>query len=116
LDMLSYTVVSTQTSTLPGGGTFDDQPDHVIATSSGAIILTEDGGPTPGLFAYNGSKYLSYFESNYSGDEVVGVAFSPDRKFMFVCIQDAGLLFQVLRDDGQLFDGRRALKLRKAQH
>jgi hypothetical protein len=113
LDKLTYTAVSTDTSTLPGGGTLDDQPDHVIATSGGVLLLSEDGGSTPGLFAYDGSKYLTFFESNYSGDEVVGIAFSPDRKYMFVCIQDVGLLFQVSRDDGQIFEGRRVLKLRR---
>jgi uncharacterized protein len=113
LDLLTYSVVSTSTSTLPGGGTFDDQPDHVLTTTSGTIILTEDGGPTPGLFAYDGSKYLSYFESNYVDDEIVGIAFSPDRKFMFAAVQDAGLLFQLSRDDGQSFEGRRVLHIRK---
>jgi uncharacterized protein len=113
LDKLTYTDVSTETSTLPGGGTLDDQPDHVIATSGGVLLLSEDGGSTPGLFTYDGSKYLTFFESNYSGDEVVGIAFSPDRKYMFVCIQDVGLLFQVSRDDGQIFEGRRVLKLRR---
>jgi hypothetical protein len=72
--------------------------------------LTEDGGTTPELFAYDGSKYLTYFESNYDDDEVVGIAFSPDRKFMFVCIQDARLLYQVPRTDGGVFEGRRVLK------
>jgi Bacterial protein of unknown function (DUF839) len=113
LDLLTYTVVSTSTSTLPGGGIFEAQPDHVLASSSGTIILTEDGGTTPGLFAYDGSKYLSYFESNYSNDEIVGIAFSPDKKFMYAVVQDAGLLFQISRDDGQSFDGRRVLHLRK---
>jgi uncharacterized protein len=112
LDTLSYTVVSTRTSTLPGGGTFDSQPDHVLDTSSGAILLTEDGGSTPGLFVYDGTKFLSYFESNFKNDEVVGVAFSPDRKFMFAVLQHIGIMYQISRDDGQKFDGRRALHVR----
>jgi hypothetical protein len=114
LDQLTYTVVSTKTSALPGGGTFGDQPDHLISTNSGTLILSEDGGTTPGLFTYDGSKFLSYFESNYNNDEVVGIAFSPDHKFLFAVIQDAGLLFQISRDDGQKFDGsRRILHVRK---
>ena len=114
LDQLTYTKVSTATPVLPGGGSFDAQPDHLIATSpSGVLILTEDGGSTPGTFAYDGSKYLSYFESTYSGDEMVGIAFSPDRKFMFACVQSVGLLFQIFRDDGQPFSGRRVLKWKK---
>ena len=112
LDALTYTVVSTRTSTLPGGGIFADQPDHLLATPSGSLILTEDGGSTPGLFVYDGSKFLSYFESNYNNDEIVGIAFSPDKKFMYAAVQDAGLLFQISRDDGQSFDGRRLLHVR----
>jgi hypothetical protein len=114
LDQLTYTKVITLTSTLPGGGTFDAQPDHLIATSpSGVLILTEDGRSTPGTFAYDGSKYLLYFETTYSGDEMVGIAFSPDRMFMHACVQSVGLLFQIYRDDGQLFAGRRVLKWKK---
>jgi uncharacterized protein len=112
LDALTYTVVSTKTSTLPGGGIFADQPDHLLATPSGALILTEDGGSTPGLFVYDGTKFLSYFESNYNNDEIVGIAFSPDKKFMYAAVQDAGLVFQISRDDGQIFDGRRLLHFR----
>jgi uncharacterized protein len=114
LDQFTYTKVSTLTSTLPGGGTFDAQPDHVIATSpSGVIILTEDGGSTPGTFAYDGSKYLSYFETTFSGDEMTGIAFSPDRMYMLACVQSVGLMFQIYRDDGQPFSGRRVLKWKK---
>ena len=115
LDTFTYTVTSTTTSVLPGGGQFDAQPDHLIVTSStsGVLILTEDGGSTPGMFAYDGSKYLSYFESNYSGDEVTGIAFSPDRKFLFAAVQSVGLLFQISRDDGLPFEGRRVLKWKK---
>ena len=115
LNLFTYTVTSTATSTLPGGGQFDAQPDHLIVTSStsGVLILTEDGGTTPGMFAYDGSKYLSYFESNYSGDEITGIAFSPDRKFLFAAVQSQGLLFQISRDDGLPFEGRRVLKWKK---
>jgi uncharacterized protein len=112
LDALTYTVISTKTSTLPGGGIFGDQPDHLLATTSGTLILSEDGGSTPGLFAYDGSKFLSYFESNYNNDEIVGIAFSPDNKFMYAVVQDAGLVFQISRDDGQSFEGRRILHVR----
>jgi hypothetical protein len=107
---LTYSAVSTSTSTLPGGGSFDNQPDHVFATANGVILLTEDGGPTSGIFAYDGSKYLSYFESDFSSDEMVGFAFSLDRKYMFAGVQDAGLLYQVSRDNGLLFNACRLLK------
>ena len=115
LDRYTYTAVSTATDVLPGGGEFEGQPDHVIVSlsQSGVLILTEDSGPTPGMFAYDGTQYLSYFESNYVDDEVVGIAFSPDGKYLFAAIQRAGYLFQISRDDGQPFDGRRVLKFRK---
>jgi hypothetical protein len=115
LDAFTYTVVSTATAALTGGGSFDAQPDHLIVTSSlsGVLILTEDGGNTPGVFAYDGSKYLSYFESNYASDEVTGIAFSPDRMYFFAAVQRAGVLFQISRDDGLPFEGRRVLKWKK---
>lgn len=115
LDRYTYTTISTATDVLPGGGQFEGQPDHVIVSSSqsGILILTEDSGPTPGMFAYDGTQYLSYFESNYDDDEVVGVAFSPDGKYLYAAIQRAGYLFQISRNDGQPFDGRRILKYRK---
>ena len=115
LDQLTYTSVSTEgAGTLSGGGRFDSEPDHVIAESkSGIIILSEDGGNTPGMFGYDGSKYFSYFESNFVGDEVTGIAFSPDRKFLFAAIQSTGYLFRISRDDGLPFEGRRVLKWKK---
>ena len=112
LDRFTYTVISTKTSVLPGGGTFESQPDHVIAMSGGVLLLSEDGGPTPGLYAYDGSKYLTFFESNFADDEVVGIGFSPDRKYMFVGVQEIGRLYQVWRTDGLLFEARRVLKWR----
>jgi hypothetical protein len=114
LDKFTYVSVSTETSTLSGGGRFDAQPDHLLVESkSGVLIFSEDGGSTPGMFGYDGSKYFSYFESNYSGDEITGIAFSPDRKFLFACVQSVGRLFRISRDDGLPFEGRRVLKLKK---
>jgi hypothetical protein len=114
LDKFTYTSVGTETNTLTGGGRFDAQPDHVIYESkSGVIIFSEDGGDTPGMFGYDGSKYFSYFESNFVGDEVTGIAFSPDRKFLFAAVQTIGYLFRISRDDGLPFEGRRVLKWKK---
>jgi uncharacterized protein len=122
LQKLTYTVVSTETTTLPGGGSLDAQPDHVISyyhatqsTNGNLLLLTEDGGPTPGLFAYDGTEYLSVFESlpsYHNNDEVTGIAFSPDGRYMYACLQDAGYLFQISRLDSQPFTNRRTLKWR----
>ena len=114
LDLFTYTSFSTATAALTGGGQFDSQPDHLLVESqSGVLILSEDGGSTPGMFGYDGSKYFSYFESNFAGDEVTGIAFSPDRKFLFAAIQSIGYLFRISRDDGLPFEGRRVLKWKK---
>jgi hypothetical protein len=40
----------------------------------------------------------------YSGDETVGIAFSPDRKKFYFGFQDAGVLMEVTRDDGHKFN------------
>ena len=114
LDKFTYTSLSTETVALSGGGRFDAQPDHLLAESvSGVLILSEDGGSTPGMFGYDGSKYFSYFESNFAGDEITGIAFSPDRKFLFAAVQSIGYLFRISRDDGLPFEGRRVLKWKK---
>ena len=126
LDDGTYKAVSTRTTELSTGGTFDGQPDHVIsypeatATNSerdgNLLFLTEDGGGTPGLFAYDGSDYLSVLEAavgSYDGDEVTGIAFSPDGTKMYACLQRAGILFQVSRVDQEPFRHRRTLKWRK---
>jgi Bacterial protein of unknown function (DUF839) len=109
LDRMTYTVTSTSTSGLPGGGRFEGEPDHLLATVDGIMYMTEDGGATPGVFIYDGSKYVALLESDYSGDETTGVAFSPDRRFLLFCIQERGLMFQVSRTDGRPFDGGRIL-------
>ena len=132
LDEMTYTAVSTETispmvSNDGDGtdGTLDAQPDHVIsyATQSNGnlLFLTEDGGPTPGLFAYDGSDYLSVLEAAatssdlglYTNDEVTGLAFSPDGTRMYVCFQDAGILLQIQRIDNVPFRNRRTLQWRK---
>ena len=114
LDALTYSKISTSTGPLVGGGNFDGQPDHLLVESpSGVYIFSEDGSNTPGMFGYDGSKYFSYFESNFVGDEITGIAFSPDRKFLFAAVQRAGLLFRIARDDGLAFEGRRVLKWKK---
>jgi hypothetical protein len=126
LDQLTYTAVSTETPVLSTGGSFDAQPDHVISyatkqsspSSTGHLLfLTEDGGSTPGLFAYDGSEYMTILEGGllgqYSSDEVTGLAFSPDGTRMYVCFQDAGILLQITRTDQIPFRHRRTLQWRK---
>ena len=40
----------------------------------------------------------------YSGDETVGIAFSPDRLRFYAGYQDEGVLFEITREDGQVFN------------
>lgn len=113
LDNMTYTIESTKTIKLSGGGSFGAGPDHLLALSDGLLYFTEDGGLTPGLFVYDGSNYKSLLEANasyYQGDETTGIAFSPDGRFLFFCIQEHGSCFQVRRIDGREFSGRRVLQ------
>ena len=76
---------------------------------------TKDGGTTPGVYVRDTSgKYHTIFEAIeggiYSGDEdnsadeTVGIALSPDRRKLYAGFQDAGVLFELTRDDGYPFE------------
>ena len=80
-------------STLPGGGRFDAQPDHLIVTSStsGVLILTEDGGTTLVCLPTTGPNIYRTLNQRS-------------------LILPAGSMFQISRDDGLRFEGRRVLK------
>jgi hypothetical protein len=98
LDRGTYRVESTKTQDLDGGGSFGAGPDHLLKTSDGLLYFTEDGGSTPGVFAHDGTNYHAMLEAEagkYDGDEVTGIAFSPDRKHFFANFQEIGFLFQV---------------------
>jgi hypothetical protein len=43
-------------------------------------------------------------DEKYKHDEATGLAWSPDWKRIYVCIQDKGVLFEITRDDGLPFD------------
>lgn len=112
LDKKTYAVETTKAVNLSGGGSFGNGPDHLLVDSDGTLYFTEDGGSSPGVFVYDGNKYRALLEADdarFNGDETTGIAFSPDRKFLFVCIQEYGILFQVSRVDQRPFDGRRVL-------
>jgi len=113
LEQKTYTVETTKAMNLSGGGSFGNGPDHLLVDSGGTLYFTEDGGSSPGVFVYDGNKYRTLLEADdarFDGDETTGIAFSPDHKFLFVCIQEYGILFQVSRVDQQPFDGRRVLE------
>ena len=73
------------------------------------LYLTEDGGASPGAIVrdFDGNYYVilqGVPGGRYDDDETAGLALTPDRKILYVGMQDAGLLFEVTRDDGQAFE------------
>lgn len=124
LDSKSYTVHSTHTEVLPGGGSFDAQPDILVEDfDNGLLYFTEDGGKSPGIFvsSLNASSYsndyVALLEAEpgaYLYDEITGVAFSPDAMMGFFCLQEAGLFMKFRRLDGKPFTSRRLLGWKRA--
>jgi sugar lactone lactonase YvrE len=113
LDTLTYVKESTAGG-LFGNGSFKNQPDGVISVSDRYLYFTEDGGGTPGVYFRDMSngKYYTVFQAidnyqgdKYDGDETTGLAFSPDMKIMYACMQEIGYLFEIQRNDGQPFGG-----------
>mmetsp|Transcript_6827 Transcript_6827/g.20310 ORF Transcript_6827/g.20310 Transcript_6827/m.20310 type:complete len:440 (-) Transcript_6827:648-1967(-) len=117
LDLDKGTYTSEQTDGgLFGDGSFRDTPDQLVRIAGGGsfIFLTEDGGTTPGVYVRETvtGNYLAIFEGldpKYWYDETTGLAFSPDRKRMYACIQDIGYLYEFVREDGKAFDGEEML-------
>ena len=125
LDGGTYKVFRTNEA-LEGQGSFADTPDNIDWGNEGNFLyFTEDGGPTAGVYAREKSTGKGYamFEAiwrEYKGDEVTGLAFSPDGSKMYACYQDCGCpqessetgldmtcgcLLEFSRDDGYSFDG-----------
>jgi hypothetical protein len=113
LDFNSMTFKSEQTgSAWVGQGSFNAQPDQIIENDMDTrkyIYFTQDGGNAPGVHVRDREgKYYTMVRGipggRYSGDETVGIAFSPDRRTFYFGFQDDGSLFAVTRDDGQKFN------------
>ena len=113
LDLKDMTYTSEQTgSSHVGMGDFNSQPDQIIPNDMDKrkyIYFTEDGGNRPGIHVRDREgRYYTMVravpDGRYSGDETVGIAFSPDRKRFHFGFQDAGVLMEVTRDDGQPFN------------
>ena len=112
LNMNSMTYTSERTgSNWRGQGNFNAQPDQIIKMTDDRkfVYFTEDGGSSPGAHARDSDgKYYTLFRvipgGRYSGDETVGIAFSPDRKRFYCGYQENGVLLEVTREDGQMFN------------
>lgn len=115
LDRQTCSIQTTRSVDLQGRGNLKNGPDQLYRRS-GKLYLTEDGGPSPGIYVYDGTRFLTLLEAfatRYERDEKIrGIAFSPDGTSLFFCIQEIGILFQIQRIDGLPFDneGRRILK------
>jgi secreted PhoX family phosphatase len=105
LDKLTWEKSSTKK------GVFSDQPDQIKFINGGTdglFYFTEDGGSTCGVHARNKvGQYVTIFESNgtFYKSETTGLAFSPDKKHMYVAFQIKGDVYDITRDDEKPFDG-----------
>jgi len=113
LDLNDMTYTSELTgSSLVGQGAFNSQPDQIIESDLDErkyLYFSEDGGSAPGVHVRDREgKYYTMARGvpggRYSGDETVGIAFSPDRRKFYFGFQDAGVLIEVSRDDGHKFN------------
>ncbi|KAK1739780.1 DUF839 domain-containing protein [Skeletonema marinoi] len=113
LDLNDMTYTSERTgSSWVGQGSFNSQPDQIIESDLDErkyIYFTEDGGSAPGVHVRDREgKYYTMVRGvpggRYSGDETAGIAFSPDRKKFYFGFQDAGVLMEVTRYDGHVFN------------
>lgn len=93
-----------------GEGSFSDEPDqNLFGPSKKYMYFTEDGGKSPGVYArYAGDgTYFTLFQGIdgvYSDDETVGIALSPDHTKFYAGMQDAGYIFEFVREDGLVFE------------
>jgi hypothetical protein len=115
LDLTDMTYTSERTgSNFHGQGSFNAQPDQIIKSvhdhdDRKYIYFTEEGNTAPGAHARDGEgTYYTLFRAipggRFSGDETVGIAFSPDRKRFYCGYQEEGVLFEITREDGQMFN------------
>lgn len=120
LDAMTFTESSTRS------GPFDSEPDQVMrlldrdggVDGTGSILyFCEDGDDASGVHGrdYTGNYYTvleadGNWETN-GGVQLVGestgLAFSPDNIFMYVAYQTEGKIYEIKREDGFPFDGRR---------
>jgi len=99
---------STYISQTTQHGAFDGQPDQVkrlLKSRDELLFFTEDGGNRPGIHARDSKGHFFTVLEGIEGDESTGLAFSPDGKHLYFAMQDAGLIYDVTRNDGLAFHG-----------
>jgi len=110
LDSMTFTSESTREGLMIGNdGSFTSHGDHLVHLSSDILYFTEDGSTTPGIygrFTSTGHYFvlLEAIANRFKHDEATGLAFSPDWKRIYFCIQEHGLLFELTREDGKPFE------------
>ena len=96
-----------------GEGSFEEQPDqHLFGPTRKYLYFTEDGGTNSGVYGRfgNDGTYFTLFQTIPGGkygqesDETVGIALSPDNRKFYAGLQDAGVIFEITRDDGMPFE------------
>jgi len=107
LDEGTYTRSSTDE------GLFDGQPDQIIVSSlnedvDALIYFTEDTKGHAGIHArsVDNDDYFTIIDTIGYEEETTGFAMSPNKMFMYFCIQKPGVCFEVQRKDGRSFVGK----------
>ena len=86
----------------------DVSPDQLVRLGGddGIMYLTEDGGAEAGIHGRDAQgRYFTILESPIYKEETTGLAFSPNKKHMYLAYQKNGIIFDVWRKDGKKFDG-----------
>jgi hypothetical protein len=103
LDTLTYTKVSTRSRS------FDGEPDQVVSivnSRNSTLYFNEDVNARAGIHGRkNDGNYFTVLEGELFMKETTGLAFSPDKKHMYVAFQAFGYLFDITRTDLEAFDG-----------
>lgn len=92
-------------------GLFDGKPDQlqrILDDPNDILYFTEEGGKDAGIHArdFNGGFYTILEGLDYT-DETTGLAFSPNAKHVYIAFQKTGKLFDIWRDDGLSFHGKK---------
>jgi len=108
LDNLTYIRSSTVS------GAFDGQPDQVkriIADDpdSDMLYFCEEASSDNGIHARDteGNFYTIIDATSAVSSETTGLAFSPDKKHMYISYQGNGLIYDISREDGYPFGAHR---------
>lgn len=104
-----YTSHYTKDAILDGDGTFEEEGDQLTQISDQTLYIGENGGSSPGLYALDlhTDSFYAIFEGIsdvYNGDDVTGIAFSPDWRRLYAAFENSGILLEFVREDGLTFE------------